>query len=67
MLFSLIPLWLNHLSTDRWIVNCSSTLIIDITKALYLLSKYIRNQNCAKGYSKTTLKLEMLKNAQISD
>ena len=40
-----------------------------MTKAQYLLSNYVRNKNCAKGYYKTQnlLDLEIHKNGQTSE
>ena len=47
--------------------DTDSNVKIDITNALYLLSNYVKNQNYAKGYSKTQdlLEFKMLKKAEI--
>ena len=49
--------------------DTDSNVKIDITNALYLLSNYVKNQNYAKGYSKTQdlQELKMFKNGQCSE
>ena len=57
-----MDIFISHTDTD---INMK----IDTTKAQYLLSNYVRNKNCAKGYYKTQnlLDLEIHKNGQTSE
>ena len=49
--------------------DTDSNVKIDITNALYLLSNYVKNQNCAKCYSKTqdVQEFQMFKDGQNSE